>query len=124
MAKILIVDDEKEIVSLYHDVLSKQGFNVLTASNGVDCLSLAAKALPDLILLDVIMPGMDGGTTAQKLLENAKTKNIPIIFLTSMITKEEEAVQEGIIKGRLFISKASSIEEFIEKINKVLAIGT
>jgi CheY-like chemotaxis protein len=116
MAKILVVDDEKEAVNLYYNILSKEGFKVLTATNGRDCLSLAEKELPDLILLDVMMPEMDGGDIAQNLSENEKTKNTPIIFLTSLITKEEE----GRIGERLFISKFSSIEDIIKKIKGVL----
>lgn len=123
MAKILVVDDEEKVVDLYKDMLSKEGFSVLTATNGKDCLRLAEKEVPDLILLDVMMPGMDGGQTAQNLLENVKTKNIPIIFLTSIVTKEEEAEQEGKIGGRLFISKFSDREDILKKINDVLGIG-
>ena len=123
MVKILVVDDEEKVVDLYKDMLSKEGFSVLAATNGKDCLKLAEKEVPDLILLDVIMPEMDGGTTARNLLENVKTKNIPIIFLTSIITKEEEAEQEGQIGGRQFISKFSDREDILKKINDALGIG-
>ncbi len=123
MAKILVVDDEEKVVDLYKDMLSKEGFDVLTAANGREGLKLAEKELPDLILLDVMMPGMDGGTTTRNLLENVKTKNIPIIFLTSIVTKEEEAEQEGKIGGRRFISKFSDRKDMLKKINEVLGIG-
>lgn len=123
MAKILVVDDEEKVVDLYKDMLSKEGFSVLTATNGKDCLRLAEKEVPDLILLDVMMPGMDGGQTAQSLLGNPKTKNIPIIFLTSIVTKEEEAEQEGQIGGRQFISKFSDREDILKKVNDALGIG-
>ena len=123
MAKILVVDDEEKLVDLYKDMLSKEGFNVITATNGREGLKLAEKEIPDLILLDVMMPGMDGGTTARILLENVKTKNIPIIFLTSIVTKEEEAEQEGQIGGRQFISKFSDREDILKKVNDALGIG-
>lgn len=116
MTKILVVDDEKEAVNLYYKLLSKEGFEVLTATNGRDCLILAEEEMPDLILLDVMMPGIDGGDIAGKLSENEKTKNTPIIFLTSAITEGEESR----VRGRLFISKFSSIEKIIEKIKDVL----
>ena len=124
MAKILVVDDEKEIVKLFSDMLTKEGFQVLTATSGQDCLRLAEKEKPDLILLDVMMPGMDGGQTLQNLLDNEKTKNIPIIFLTSIITKDEEIEQMGKIGNRLFISKFSGRENLLKKVNEVLGIGT
>lgn len=123
MAKILVVDNEKEIVDLYYDLLTKKGFKVLTAANGKDCLSIAERESPDLILLDVMMPGMDGGEAAQNLLENEKTKGIPIIFLTSIITREEEIEQMGRIAGRTFVSKAGGTDSLLKKINEVLGIG-
>jgi CheY-like chemotaxis protein len=124
MAKILVVDDEKNIVNLLYDILSKEGFEVLTATDGKDCLSLTEKELPDLVLLDVMMPGMDGGEVAQNLLGNEKTKNIPIIFLTSIVTEKEVIESKGHIAGRLFISKFSDNNELIKKIKEVLSIGT
>jgi two-component system response regulator VicR len=124
MAKILVVDDEREIANLFYDMLAKEGFQVLTATSGQDCLRLAEKEKPDLILLDVMMPGMDGGETMQNLLDNEKTKNIPIIFLTSIITKDEEIEQLGKIGNRLFISKFSDRENLLKKVNEILGIGT
>ena len=124
MAKILVVDDEREIVKLFSDMLAKEGFQVLTATSGQDCLRLAEKEKPDLILLDVMMPGMDGGQTLQNLLDNEKTKNIRVIFLTSIISKEEEEEQMGVIGGRSFISKFSAKDDILNKINTALGIGT
>lgn len=118
MAKILIVDDEKDIVEFCSNILKREGFKVLTANNGSDCLSLAEKELPDLILLDINMPGMDGGDISQRLEENAQTANIPIMFLSGLVTKEEE----GDIKGRSFISKSNTKDEIIKKIKRVLGI--
>jgi CheY-like chemotaxis protein len=118
MAKILVVDDEKDVIEFCGRILSKEGFEVLTANNGKDCLSLAEKWCPDLILLDINMPGMDGGDVSCILENNEKTKNIPIIFLSGMVTKDEE----GDIKGHLFISKSNSKEEIIKRIKKVLGL--
>ena len=120
--KILIVDDEKQVANLLRDSLSREGFEVLTVNSGENCLRLAEEEIPDLILLDVMMPGMDGGETARKLLENSKTENIPIIFLTGIITKDEEIEQKGRIGGRLFISKFSDRNNLLKKINETLGI--
>lgn len=120
MSKILIVDDDTQMVKLFHNILSKEGFEVLTANNGQDCLRIAKEEIPDLILLDLIMPEMDGGSTAQDLADDERTKNIPIAFLTSMVSEEEARKEKGEIGGRLFISKSTNREEFINKIKIIL----
>jgi len=121
MAKILIVDDDAKELELYQDILLSQGFDVLTAANGEDGLKLAIENTPDLILLDVMMPKKDGGKVSQDLLRNDKTKNIPVIYLTSIITEEEVKAQHGVVSGRFIISKSSSRAELVQRIKEVLA---
>jgi len=123
MAKILIVDDDEKMRWLYQDILSSEGFDVLTASNGEDGLKLAIENIPDLILLDVMMPEKKGDKVSQDLLENNKTKNIPVIYLTSIITEEEVKSQHGRISGRLIISKSSNRAEIVRRIKEVLSTG-
>ena len=83
MTKILVVDDEKDVVELLSFLLEKDGYNVVTASNGREALEAVPSEKPDLILLDVMMPEMDGYTVQTQLLENPSTKDIPIIILTA-----------------------------------------
>ncbi len=83
MAKILVCDDEKDVVELISFLLEKDGYAVVTAKNGREALEVVAKEIPDLILLDVMMPEMDGYTVQTRLQEDPKTKNIPIIILTA-----------------------------------------
>ncbi len=83
MAKILVVDDEKDVVELLKFLLEKDGHSVSTAYNGREALESVDKAKPELILLDVMMPEMDGYTVQTKLLNNPDTKAIPIIVLTA-----------------------------------------
>lgn len=123
MAKILIVDDDAKELELYQDVLLSQGFDVLTASNGEDGLKLAVENIPDLILLDVMMPKKDGGKVSQDLLRNDKTKDIPVIYLTSIITEEEVKAQHGVVSGRFIISKSSSRADLVQRIKEVLSSG-
>ena len=121
MAKILIVDDDAKELELYQDILLSQGFDVLTAGNGDDGLKLAIENIPDLILLDVMMPKKDGGKVSKDLLENNKTKSIPVIYLTSIITEEEVKAQRGVVSGRFIISKSSNREELVRRINEILS---
>lgn len=122
--KILVVDDEKRIVDLLYNLLSREGFKVFVATNGKSCLRIARRETLDLIVLDVVMPGMDGGEIASNLQENKNTKDIPIIFLTGAVTEEEVVKRKGQIANRFFISKFSDINEQISKIKKVLGIST
>lgn len=83
MAKILVVDDEKDVVELLKFLLEKDGYTVITAFNGREALEVAGQTKPDLVLLDVMMPEMDGYTVQTKLLDNPATRSIPIIILTA-----------------------------------------
>ncbi|MFA5177518.1 MAG: response regulator [Candidatus Omnitrophota bacterium] len=121
MAKILIVDDDEKMRSLYQDILLSEGFDILVAANGEDGLRLAIENRPDLILLDVMMPYKKGGEVSDDLLDNNKTKDIPVIYLTSIITEEEVKAQQGVVSGRFIISKSSSRQELMQRIREVLA---
>lgn len=83
MSKILVVDDEKDVVELLKFLLEKDGYAVSTAYNGKDGLTQAKDIKPDLILLDVMMPEMDGYTVQTQLLDDPNTRAIPIIILTA-----------------------------------------
>lgn len=83
LPKILLVDDEPDILEFLKYNIEKEGFVVYTASNGKEGISQALKHLPQLILLDVMMPGMDGIETCQQLRESNKLKNTAIAFLTA-----------------------------------------
>ena len=118
MAKILIVDDEKDIVDFFGRILVREGFQILATTSASEGLRLADLEHPDLILLDINMPEMDGGDVDQALQANKGTMGIPVIFLSGLITKEEE----GDVKRQLYISKSSTKEEIIQKIKDVLGM--
>lgn len=119
-SKILVVDDEEAALDLAEIKLNELGYDAITATNGKDCLKIAKEEKPDLILLDVMMPELDGGGTAQLLLENPETQNIPIIFLTSIISEEEERESLGEFGGRLFVAKPLNKERLSEAIKTAL----
>lgn len=83
MAKILIVDDEKDIVELLSFLLEKDGHQVVPAYNGKEALAAVEMSHPDLIVLDIMMPEIDGYTVHAMLSENPATRSIPIIILTA-----------------------------------------
>jgi len=110
LKKILVVDDEPDAVKMMEMRLSHEGYEVLKAYDGAEAVKIARKERPDLILLDILMPVMDGAETAAKLRELPETKNIPVIFITCLFTKED-AMQETVRGGTLFVSKPYDAEE-------------
>src|SRR5688572_31256617 len=83
-ARILIVDDERHNRQLLEVMLTPEGFLILTAASGEEALAIVAQQPPDLILLDIMMPGTDGYQVAGKIKGNVATKNIPVIMLTGL----------------------------------------
>jgi len=118
--KILIVDDEKDILLTLGKRLTAAGYLVLTADNGLDALALAKSKHPDLIILDIIMPTMEGSEVAAKLKENPLTKNIPIIFLTAILSKEEELNKKHMIADHIIFAKPFDTEELLSQIKEFM----
>lgn len=83
MAKVLIVDDSPTETHVMRTMLEKNGFEVLTAGDGESGLKLANEAMPDAIIMDVVMPGVNGFQATRKLTRNPRTANIPVIIVTS-----------------------------------------
>jgi len=82
--KVLIVDDESGILKMYSEYLSTQGFEVLTASNGEEGIKTAKEKKPDVILLDIIMPKLNGLDVLKNLKQDPDLKNIPVYLLTNL----------------------------------------
>ena len=119
--RILIIDDDENILKLYSSILRRERYEVLMASNANNGFALAVSAQPNLILLDVVMPSADGGQAVKNLSENASTKTIPVIFLTSMVQEEEVEATRGKIGGHEYISKSTPIPKFIAMVKKALS---
>jgi len=115
--KILIVDDDEIFLRLVERDLSHAGYAVLTAKNGKEGVTLAQNEHPNLILLDLDMPVVDGATASQTLKMDSKTKNIPVIFVTSLITKNEER-DEHLRGGNFFMAKPYMPKELLAEIQK------
>ncbi|WP_426748725.1 response regulator [Myxococcus faecalis] len=90
LRKVMLVDDEEDIRAIGRLSLSRVGkWDTVLAASGAEALAKAAEELPDLILLDVMMPGMDGPTTFGELRKQAATSSTPIIFMTAKVQKQE-----------------------------------
>lgn len=119
MQTILTIEDEEDILTLIRYNLIKSGFNVIEAGSGEDGLKKLHRKLPDLILLDIMLPGMDGIEFCKAIKHDKKGKNIPIIMLTA---KGEEAdIVKGLESGADdYIKKPFSPKVLIARINAVL----
>lgn len=119
--KILVVEDDKFLRELICRKLVKEGYDVYEAIDGEDGLKKAGEIMPDLILLDLILPGMDGFETLAKIKENPKTSILSVIILSNLGQKDE--VEKGLNLGAIdFLIKAHfTPEEIIEKIRSILA---
>ena len=116
---ILVVDDEKDLLDLIEYNLRKEGFEVLKAENGQQGIEVAKKNKPDLVLLDIMMPKMDGLEAVEIMRQDDDLKNIPIIFLTAR--SDEKTEVEGLNKGGDdYITKPISTTKLISRIKAVM----
>jgi CheY-like chemotaxis protein len=120
MAKILVVDDDDFFRSFLEELLGRTGYEVVSAPDGTRGIELAIKEIPDLIILDVMMPDMSGGVTAHHLSENNATRDIPIIFLTSIISEEQEMMVDNKESSYQFLAKPIRAERLLEEVEKAL----
>ncbi len=119
--KILVVDDEKHIVKIVEFNLKKKGYDVFIANNGLEALEQVEKNKPDLILLDVMMPEMDGLEVCKRLKNDDRYKDIPIIMLTA---KGQEIDRDTGIKfgANMYITKPFSPKLLLGQIEEILNI--
>ncbi|GAB2181684.1 response regulator transcription factor [Denitratisoma sp. agr-D3] len=112
---VLIVDDVPENLAVLHDALDEAGYTVLVATNGEDALDRARQSLPDVILLDALMPGLDGFETARRLKAQVETQPIPIVFMTGL-TDTEHVVAGFQAGGVDYVTKPIRPPEVIARI--------
>jgi DNA-binding response OmpR family regulator len=134
-ARILIVDDNESLVHMMEGVLQKQGFSVLTAFDGRQGVATARKEKPDLIILDIIMPEMDGYSACRLLQRNRATASIPILMLTvkGRVDQDVERDKQRTFQGQLedrnqafdagaieFLSKPVTANQLISRVKALL----
>jgi twitching motility two-component system response regulator PilH len=119
MAQILIVDDSPTEIHVLSSILEKMGHEVMTAENGEDGIAAAKANKPDLILMDVVMPGMNGFQATRQLTKDSETGDIPIIIVT---TKDQETDRVwGLRQGaKDYLTKPVEEAVLVEKVNSLL----
>jgi CheY-like chemotaxis protein len=119
--KILVVDDEASLTRMLRRNLEATGkYEVREENSGTHAYRTALEFQPDMIILDVMMPDMDGGDVAAKIQDDEKLKNIPIVFLTAILKKEEAASTGSNIAGRTFLAKPVKLDDLITCIENKL----
>lgn len=123
MKKILIVDDEKELRELLKETFEYRGFKCLTAKDGKEALEIANREIPSLIILDLIMPKLDGIETHKSLKASEATKHIPIIAYSAQ--PPEVVAKKGIESADIvdFIIKPFDVKDLIDSVVKAIGKG-
>jgi two-component system, OmpR family, alkaline phosphatase synthesis response regulator PhoP len=118
--KILLAEDDKFISRAYKDGLTRAGYEVIAASDGIEAVAAAKKELPDLILLDVIMPLKNGFEALEEIRQDQLLKSIPVIFLSNL--GQETDVKKGMELGAAgyLIKSNYSMQEVITKIKEII----
>ena len=117
---IMIVEDDSFVMDIYQTKLAQEGFEVVAAANGAEAMKKLENAKPDLMLLDIIMPYMDGLEVLKKIKENPETKNIPVILLTNLSQKEEVEKGIGLGANDYLIKSHFTPSEVLEKVKTYL----
>jgi len=117
--RVLIIDDEENFCKLVKKNIEQTGeFEVHIATNGGDGIELAREIKPDLILLDIVMPGMDGADVISLIRNDESIKDTPIVFLTAIVREEEASSQASFTRGYSLLSKTVTVRELIACIKK------
>ncbi len=119
--RILCIEDEPEMIDLIRLILTRHGFEVTGANGGIEGARKIREELPDLILLDLMMPDMDGWEVYQQIKADENTRNIPVIVVTAKAQNIDKVLGLHIAKVDDYISKPFSPDALLESIQKVLA---
>ncbi len=121
---ILCIEDEPEMIDLIRLILSRRGFEVEGAAGGKEGLEKMRQNPPDLVLLDLMMPDMDGWEVYQQMKAGEKTRNIPVIVVTAKAQSIDKVLGLHIAKVDDYISKPFSPQELLNSVDKVLSQKT
>jgi CheY-like chemotaxis protein len=120
LKKILIVDDERDVLEVLGARLTMAGYEVVKAVSGQEAINKTRKELPNLIILDILMPEMGGEEAGEILRKDPATKDIPIIFLTCLFTRREERNKGHSLGKNIFVAKPYDVKELLELIRRII----
>jgi two-component system, OmpR family, response regulator VicR len=120
--RVVYVEDEQEMVDLVRLILAHKGFEVIGANGGREGLQTIQRELPDLVLLDLMMPDMDGWDVFQQMKADEKTREIPVIVVTAKAQNIDKVLGLHIAKVDDYIAKPFSPHELVESVEKVFAL--
>lgn len=119
MKRILIVDDEPNIVMSLEYTFKKNNFEVFIARDGQEALDILKNQLPDIIILDVMMPMVDGYSTLEQIKKDERLDNCKVIFLSAK--NKEKDIEKGLSLGaNLYITKPFSVKKLVEKVHELI----
>jgi two-component system response regulator VicR len=119
--RVVYIEDEQEMIDLVRLILSRKGFEVIGANGGREGLDEIRKSLPDLVLLDLMMPDMDGWEVYQQMKAEEATRQIPVIIITAKAQNIDKVLGLHIAKVDDYISKPFSPKELVDSVERVLA---
>ena len=119
--RLVYIEDEEEMIDLVRLILSRRGYEVMGANGGREGLDLVRRELPDLVLLDLMMPDMDGWDVYQQMKSEERTRDIPVIVVTAKAQSIDKVLGLHIAKVEDYISKPFSPQELLDSVEKVLA---
>src|SRR4026207_38087 len=120
LKSILCIEDEPEMIDLMRLILGRRGFSVKGAAGGIEGLKMIREEKPDLVLLDLMMPDMDGWEVYQQMKADDKTKNIPVIVVTAKAQSIDKVLGLHIAKVDDYITKPFSPQDLMNSVEKVL----
>ena len=121
MKRILLVDDDVRLLNTTRKVLEATGeYEVMAEDSGRRAVAAAPAFKPDLVILDVMMPGMDGGDVASAIHAHPATRGVPILFLTSLVTRKEQGAHAGRSGSDRYLAKASDPQELCRCVAELL----
>ena len=119
---VLVVDNDADILSVLEKGLAAKGFDVISTDKGCDTVLLAKSKRPDVILLDLLMPDMDGAQVAAALKEDPCTSEIPVVFTTCLFSRaEQKRRRDHVIAGHATFAKPYDIDELAEEMEKLIS---
>jgi CheY-like chemotaxis protein len=122
-ATVLIVDDQPENVQLMADVLSTNGYDTLSANSGAEALDVLSRARPQAILLDMLMPGMDGFEVIRRIRENPQTARLPIMVITAMLVSDEDRQRLEKEAQSIFQKGTFWIEDLLNEVARLVNLA-